>query len=205
MPEGFAVIEGADVISGHERPPPESHTSSKAAVFAKFFTVALVIYAAGGIAVGIFVSNVFGPGCAIGLSLIVACPLVIGLRMRRRLSAMVGRDFVLLVCLMTFACSSATYLVHNWYDNRLDDDHTKDVKYAELEQSFESDPAFSDLKLNLSKRKHVYWVSGTVDTEADLDRLKSLAAKIGIKGTLHGPYAHSKSIEVRRSSHETNP
>jgi hypothetical protein len=48
-----------------------------------------------------------------------------------------------------------------------------------------------------TKSKHIYWISGTVDFEADLDRLQRLAEECGVRKPLQGPFVNRRSIIVK--------
>jgi hypothetical protein len=74
------------------------------------------------------------------------------------------------------------------------------VRWAEFERRLRLDPAFRDVQVHKSERKNIHWASGTVDSETDLTRLRSLAAECGIEGRLDGPYMHSVSLTVRGQS-----
>jgi hypothetical protein len=91
--------------------------------------------------------------------------------------------------------------VETWYGDGLDRHYAEDVAWAEFQRRIRSDPAFSDVQVHKSARKNVHWASGTVDSEADLARLHSLAAECGIESRrLDGPFAHSISLFVRSRS-----
>jgi hypothetical protein len=145
----------------------------------------------------VFVSFVFGLPGASALSLLLAPPLVIGLRLRRRRPAQSGRELMFLTILVCVALGGAVYVVWDWYATGMDRDHAEDVKWAEFERVIRRDSAFKDVRINLLDRKHIHWASGTVAAEADLDRLVSLALQCGIEQRLDGPFVHSRRLTVR--------
>lgn len=76
--------------------------------------------------------------------------------------------------------------------------YVEDVAWGKFKKALQKDPAFKDVSINMTKRKHIHWASGTVPSHADLDRLKLLAAECGISDRrLDGPYAHSVSLFIR--------
>ena len=147
-----------------------THTSS---MTRNFFSLAIIIYLILFEAVFVFVSHVFGFGCAILLSLIPLFPLIIAIRMRKRWLILKGRDFIYLSILLIITFCAVPGLIWKWYDLGMDHfyaEHLERVKFVYL---LHKDPSFRNLIL--VERKGC-WLEGTVSTEADLDRLKSLAA-----------------------------
>jgi hypothetical protein len=71
--------------------------------------------------------------------------------------------------------------------------------WTEFERLMRRDPAFRNVKINLTDRKHIYWASGTVSSAADLDRLRSLASRCGIERRIDGPFEHSAGLTVKVS------
>jgi len=108
-----------------------------------------------------------------------------------------GREFAFLAVAFCVASGGIVLVVRDWYAKGMDERHAEDVKWAEFERLVRRDAAFQDVKINLTRRKHIYWASGTVASEADLDRLKSLASRCGIERNIDGPFAHSVSVTVR--------
>jgi hypothetical protein len=145
----------------------------------------------------VFVSFVFGLPSASALSLLLTPPLVIGVRLSRRWSAVTVRDLTFLTIVLSVALGGAAFVVWDWYATGMDRDHAEDVKWTEFERVIRRDSAFKDVRINLQDRKHFHWASGTVASEADLDRLVSLASQCGIEQRLDGPFVHSRSVNVR--------
>jgi hypothetical protein len=69
--------------------------------------------------------------------------------------------------------------------------------WTEFERLMRRDPAFRNVKINLTDRNHIYWASGTVSSQADLDRLRSPASRSGIDRRIDGPFEHSASLTVK--------
>jgi hypothetical protein len=146
----------------------------------------------------VYVSFVFGLPSALILSLLLAPPLGIGIRFRRRWPAVSSRELTFLTIVLCVALGGVAFVTWDWYDTGMDRFHAEDVKWAEFERLIRQDSAFRDVSINVS-RKNTYWASGTVASKADLDRLASLASQCGIKQRLNGPFVHSVSLTVRTS------
>jgi hypothetical protein len=159
---------------------------------AVFASLALLV---GGFA---FVAQEFGVRSAATLSLLLALPLVIAVHLCRRWPAGRSRELAYLAILFGVASVGGTFVVRVWYADGLDGDHAKDVQWTAFERRLRRDPAFRDVQVHKSERKNIHWASGTVESQADLARLRSLAAECGIDGPLDGPYAQSVSLTVRR-------
>ncbi len=145
----------------------------------------------------VFVALVFGLPEALALSLLLTPPLVVAVRLRRRWPAVRGRELAFLAILLCVASGGVVFVVWDWYATGMARYHGEDVKWTEFERLIRRDAAFRDVRINLTDRKHIYWAGGTVPSEADLDRLMSLASKCGIQRRLDGPFAHSVSLTVR--------
>lgn len=143
-----------------------------------------------------FVSREFGSRNAAALTPLLALPLAIAARLCRR-PAVFGRGLVFFAVLFCGASTGVVLVVRAWYADALDRDHAEDVKWDAFERRVRTDPAFRDVQVNKSERKSIHWASGTVASESDLSRLRSLAAECGIEGRLDGPYAHSVSLTAR--------
>jgi hypothetical protein len=163
---------------------------------AKLFSLAILVYLLIWAAGFVFVSRVFGIGNTTILFLIPALPFVVGLRMRRRWPAVRTREFAFLTLLLIVASGGVIGVVKNWYENGMDRYHADDVKWAEFGRALRKDTTFQDLAIHLT-RKHGYWVSGTVASEADLGRLNSLAIRCGITPPLDGPFVSSVSVTIK--------
>lgn len=127
-----------------------------------------------------FVTTVFGIGPAVGLSLLHALPFAVAVRIRARLYASRMRDFVFLAIASVAALAASTLLVQSWYAAGMHRRHAEDVEYAAFSRRLRQDPRFDDVELFVSG-KHVFWMRGTVAEEADLLRLRRLAAQYRIQ------------------------
>lgn len=146
-----------------------------------------------------FASHVFGLGAAAALSLLLIPAVVVGVRLGRRWSAVRGRELVFLAILFCVGAGGIICVVRDWYANGMDQYHAEDVKWGKFEQLIRHDPTFPNVRINVTDRKQIYWVSGTVDSESELTRLRSLASQCGIERRLDGPFAHSVSLTIRVS------
>ena len=143
------------------------------------------------------VSRPFGVGAALVVFLLLAPALFVAVRLRRRWPNVRPRELVYLAVLVCIGSGGIVFVVRDWYDKGLQHRHAEDLQWAEFERLLRRDPAFRNVKINLTDRKHIYWASGTIETEADLDRLRSLAAECGIEGRIDGPFVHSVSLKAR--------
>jgi hypothetical protein len=147
------------------------------------------------------VSTVFGVSSAVVLSLLFAPTLAVSMRLFFRWPDVRGRELLFLAVLFSVTVGGAVFVVCDWYSTGMDRLHTEDLKWASFERLLRLDPAFQDVKVNLTDAKHIYWASGTVASDAELDRLKFLASHCGIEGgRIDGPYQDSVSLTVRASA-----
>jgi hypothetical protein len=140
------------------------------------FDCALCLYTICCVVVIMRTQSIFGPGFAIGLSLILLLPLGVAIRMRRRWPAVRKTEFVFLFALLVFAIGGTTGGICRWYEVGMDHRYTEELQWARLGRSMKKDPAFQCLEIHVSP-KHTYWVSGTVASADDLECLNSLALK----------------------------
>jgi hypothetical protein len=144
-----------------------------------------------------FVASAFGVGAASVLLLFLIPPLIVALRLPRRWLTVRRREVVYLAILCCAAFGAIFFVVRDWYDKGMDHSHAEDIQWAKFEQLLRRDQAFRNVVIKLTDRKHIYWVEGTVSSEEDLNRLRSLAFSCGIKQErLDGPYVYSISLRV---------
>ncbi len=154
-------------------------TTNRPLATRKVFSLALVGYFLLWLAGFAFVYRVFGFFPAIGLSLILVFPLIVGIRMRGKWQSLRPREFVLLSALLVIVLAAGSGLVWNWYATGMDRRHTEDVECAAFGRLLRKDPAFRKVEIFVSG-KHIFWIRGSVASKADLDRLRSLAAQYPI-------------------------
>ena len=181
------------------------------------FFMAMIVYLIGCIAEFIFLTQQFGLKPAFVLSLISALPLAIAFYMWHRWNSIrkTSFDWLSLALVVTVAATAWTctenikrsynHNVHHgaqWTFFRPRD--PGEVSWEKFGQELRKDPAFQNVKVVLTERKHIHYVSGTLKSESDLDRLKALAQKCGIfPRDLDGPYAHSISITIPGTTRAT--
>lgn len=141
----------------------------------RVFSVAMVVYLIIWVVVFAFVYRVFGSGFAIALSVILALPIAIALRMFRRWHFLRRREFVFLFALLIVVFGTISGLIWNWYDTGMDRRHVKEMEFVEFGHRLQKDPAFRNIELLVSPKE--FWMRGTVASSSDLNRLKSLAAQ----------------------------
>lgn len=135
------------------------------------FSLAIILYLIVFGAVYVFVSHVFGPGAAILLSLIPFFPLIIAIRMRKKWLTLKSREFVYLGILLIITFCAVPGLIWYWYDLGMDHFYAVHLERVNFVDTLHNDPAFRNLVL--VERKGC-WLEGTVPTETDLVRLKSI-------------------------------
>ena len=152
----------------------------EARFMARRMTLDVAVFACLALLVGgfAFVSQEFGSRSAAVLSPLFAPPLVVAVRLHLRCA--VGSSYSSQSC-----SASRPVAVCSWCG--LDRDYAEDVRWAEFKTRLRQDPAFWDVRVNKSERKDIHWASGTVASEADLDRLRSLAAECGIERRARRP------------------
>jgi hypothetical protein len=144
------------------------------------FSLAIGGYLVAWAAASCFLYRVFGcSGYAnsMMLSLILAVPALVAVRMRFRRRATRPREFTFLAVLLIFVLAGSGYAVSYWYEKGFDRNHAVEVRFDDFSAIVQRDPAFSRVDVHVPKRgyKDSYRVSGTVPSETDLIRLKSLA------------------------------
>jgi hypothetical protein len=134
----------------------------------RVLTGTIASYIIGWTATAIFVSRVFGVLAAVKLSVILALPLAVALRLRFRRSGVRRTELALLLILAFVTFGIITGVVLNWYDYHMDLFHNQDVEYAKVARAFDRDPSFLDVELYVSP-KHTYWMSGSVPGPARIN------------------------------------
>lgn len=180
-------------LDAGSRPMPQFRLAARRMLIASAVLLGLVLFVVGFVSV----SSAFGPRAAAGLSLFLLPALVVAVRLHRRWPAVRGREIAYSAVLFIAGMGAIVFVVHDWYDNGMDYRHAEDVQWSEFDRLMREDPAFQNVHITLTNRKHIYYVEGTVPSEADLDRLKSLALSCGIKREpLDGPFTNSISLTV---------
>lgn len=136
-------------------------------------TLAIIVYFVAWLVIFTFTSCVFGSLSSIKLSIIVVLPLAIAARMRTRWSTMQGRGLSYFFILVIVVFVTVVGVVWNWYSTGMDRYHNEDVEYKRFAYIMRKDPSFCQVNIYVS-RKHVFWLRGTVATDADLARLRAL-------------------------------
>jgi hypothetical protein len=196
-----ALVDKSPDLKDDWPAPTQWSNYPDARAWARLFSLAILAYLIAWAAGFAFVSRVFGLDDAMFLSLIPVFPLIVAIRLRRRWPAVRGTELILLLLLLTIASGGGVFVVRDWFDKGMDHRHAEDVQWAEFGVILRKDPAFKNVEIKKSLRKNIYWVDGVVATEADLDRLQSLATRCGISGrSLDGPFQSSVSLIVEGSN-----
>jgi hypothetical protein len=156
------------------------------------FSLAIIMYLIIFAAVFLFVSNVFGPGEAILLSLIPLFPLIVAIRMRTRWLSLKYRETVYLGILLIITFCAVPGLIWYWYDLGMDRFYAEHLERARFVDLLHKDPAFRNLVL--VERKGC-WLEGEVPTAADLVRLQALVDNNGRMGCERVRIGHVKQTD----------
>jgi len=148
----------------------------------RVFTLAIAAYLVAWALGFAFATRVFGPGAAAFLSVILAFPFALALRMRSRWRNLRAREFAFLFTLLLVAVAGVGRVVWDWYDTGWDRERAQDVEFVEFARLVHDDPAFRGIEVPESPK----WLGmrGTVASDADLDRLRSLVARSSIRWTM---------------------
>ncbi len=149
----------------------------------KAFSLGIATYALAWAGVLVFLHRVFGMDvAAIILSLVLVVPLVVAVQMRRRWPEVRKHELAYLLILMAFVLGGSVYTIHYWADIGLHNKHTSYLRFQELTVNAQKDPAFNDVEFSASEFKvdwDIFQIRGTVASQADLERLKSLCDQYG--------------------------
>ena len=169
-----------------EQSPTQPNIQRKTTLAARLFSVAIVVYLVVCVAGFIFLATVFRLIPVLILSLISALPLIGGLRLRRRWNSVKVSEIGLLVVLLAIATGGEIMVVKQWYK---EGDHLAPSEEAriwkEFKQQVHREPGLQNIEIRKLKE---YFVSGKVESEADFQRLISLATKCGIAGESYSDY-----------------
>ena len=142
----------------------------------RVFSLAIFAYLVVWVVVFVFLSRVFGNGDAILLSLAFVPPLVIALRMLRRWPLVRRRELAYLSALVIFISGASVYVVRYWSEIGMDRGHEAYEEFVEFRRLLARDPAFRNVELSYYENlKCPYWMRGSVTSDADADRLRSIA------------------------------
>lgn len=194
----------------HEMNPyAMSSPPQKANFSARLFSLAIVVYVVAWAVGFLFVAKDFGLQGAIALSSLPMILLLVSFRMRLRWDRVNAFDFFPLGFIALFVGFGVWTLIQSWYSAGYHlrpegwvlyhPPSQEDLDWKAFGLAFAKDPAFRGL--NMQHFRGVYWLSGSLKNEAELDRLLELAKLHGIKDRrLDGPYGHSISITIPNTS-----
>ena len=191
-----------------EQLPKERTGRPKAGLTAHFLSLVILVYFIGWAAGCIFLSREFGIKNAIVISMILAIPFALIISMRSRWNSLGVGDWGLLVMVLSVAAVGTKTIVDRWYESGWHYRHGRwtffpppsqeSLKWSEFKEEFYKDASFKNLKVHRpTNSKNSYWLEGSLESEADLDRLVALAKKCGIdQESLDGPFRNSISIVI---------
>lgn len=167
----------------------------------KAFSRVLAVYALAWAGIFVFVHRMFGIDTAtIILLSVIAAPFVVALRMRSRWPEVRKHEFAYLLILMVFVLGGSVYTIYYWTDIGLHNKHASYLRFQELTVNAQKDPAFNDVEFSASEFKvtwDIFQIRGTVVSQADLERLKSLCDQYGFS-------LHEDDVVVSGSATRTN-
>jgi hypothetical protein len=123
----------------------------------------------------VFTYRVFGGGPVVFLSLMLVLPYIMAVHAWFRRKVVRGRDLGYLSAVAILALGTAAVAIWKGYDEGTDRQHSKDLQFAELARALQSDPAFQNVDFSITHLKGRYRIHGSVASQADLERLKSVA------------------------------
>lgn len=148
---------------------PKTHPLSKALLVAIILN-ALVLFGT-----AVFARAQLGWEYMVGMSIVLAFPLAVAVGLLRRSPEVQRREVVYLVALTVGAGGSAVAITANAYRTGADRHHAQLKEYTRLLRTLREDHAFDGVELYKSP-KDIFWMRGSVATDADFSRLRSLAA-----------------------------
>ena len=142
------------------------------------FLFAILAYLILWVAVLVFLWQMFGAVFSLILSVLVGFPLVIALWMYPRFQSVKKREWIFLLILFCFAFLGSVYVIFDNFQHGLHLRHAEHLRRARLADFLHEDPAFENVKL-VDDGKFCSF-EGTVATEADLERLRSLITQYDV-------------------------
>ncbi|MBN1395689.1 MAG: hypothetical protein JW959_11755 [Pirellulales bacterium] len=137
---------------------------------------------------------------AVVLMSITAVPALVALRMLLRTAEVKKREWVFLAVLTLFVLGSGLYTIGYWVDIGLADNHASNSRFRELTACAKKDSAFSNIEFSRIEFKvghDLFEIRGTVPSQADLERLKSLCDKYRFS-------FHAKDVVISGGSDREN-
>ena len=188
-----------------EQLPTQSIGRPKVSLAAHLFSAAIIAYVIGWVAEFVFITRVFGLNNSIALSFISVLPFIYSVYMRSRWKSLRAGDWRLLLLVSTVSTVATSGFVNRWYESGWHyrpgtwtfntPPSQKDLTWNEFKKELRKDPTFKNITPYDSRG--VYWLEGSLKSEADLDRMITLAKKCEInRERLDGPYQHSISITI---------
>jgi hypothetical protein len=155
---------------------------------ANLFSLVLGAYLVAWVGLLVFTMRTFGDAA---ISLLTLIPLVVGARLRYRWPRVQGKELVFLLVVVMVASGGAALVLWHCYDQGLDVRYAIEVKWVNFENRVRHDPAFRGVVLHQPHPplKSWYGLSGTVASQADLDRLRALAVEYGVERPYETPDA----------------
>jgi hypothetical protein len=144
------------------------------------FAIVIVVYAALWVTTFEFVSREFGSNKAVGLSLVLAIPFVIALRLCLRRHAVRAVEIVYFLVLLCLTLAGSVVAVRQWQDVKPDPSDAKDVEFRQLADVVHSDRAFEHIEFRIAESKgYRYLLRGSAASHADVERLEVLCSQGG--------------------------
>lgn len=154
------------------------------------FNAALGLYASVVIAAAMRLATLFGVRPSAGIGILLAVPVGVSIWRRSHPGGNERREVGYIVVLTALTIALSVIVVRAWFEAGMDVRHSEDIRSAELKEVIRRDPAFRDVELFVSG-KHLFWFRGRVSSEADVQRLRALAARydlhVGQKLDVRGP------------------
>lgn len=154
-----------------------------------------------------FFSFTFGTDILVPALLLAGFPLIVALLIRFQRPSVQPFELFVLALILGLSLAGTRKVLGEFYSRGkygnppqwllLEPPTSEAVEWATFEREMRGEPAFDHLVIHFFRG--VRWVEGPLRTEADFDRLMSLARTHGVltgREKLDGPYRHSISITV---------
>jgi hypothetical protein len=170
--------------------------------------MAIIAYLIGWGVEFVYITRVFGLKNAIAISFLSVLPFILSVHMRFRRTSLNAGDWGLLIMVLAVITLATMVFVDRWYESGwhyrpgqwtfFTPPSQEDLNWDEFKKAIRKDPSFKNIKtFHPRGSRGDYWLEGSLESEADLERLIALAKKCGInRERLDGPFQKSISILI---------
>ena len=136
----------------------------------------IAVYVLAVIGVSTWLVNVFGPHNALRVSLLLAIPLIILVRLQYGATKPLKREYLYTMLVAAICISTSWYFVTEWFFRQDDVEWRWVCECQPFVKDVKSDPRFVDVVVTPSLLKGIRWIylTGRVKTDDDYEQLKIL-------------------------------